>query len=190
MVSGDCLTPSDAPIEMIPDEVRQDLSVRLGSESMVLALEFEAQGGIILDDAVMDEGQSAGAIQVRVRVKVAGQTVGGPPCMAQAQGSASRPAREQARQLTYPPNALAHVQPAAFERAEPGGIVAPIFQAPQSLYQERRGGFFANIANNPAHKFRLERPLQSRSPALLQEAQRRSRIYYGIASVKCDPCPQ
>jgi hypothetical protein len=42
MISGDRSSSTDAPIEMMSDKVRQDFGIGLGSESMVLALEFEA----------------------------------------------------------------------------------------------------------------------------------------------------
>ena len=68
------------------------------------------QRGVVLDDAVMDERQLAGLVQVRVGVGVAGQAVGGPARMADAEGPVTGFALEQAGQPRDAADAFAHLQ--------------------------------------------------------------------------------
>lgn len=51
---------------------------------MVEGQELLPQGAVIFDDAVMDQGQAAGAVGVGVGVRVAGDAVGGPAGVADA----------------------------------------------------------------------------------------------------------
>ena len=51
------------------DQVRQHLGIGLAVEGMPLRFKFDAQLGVVLDDAVMHHRQHAGAVGVRVRVR-------------------------------------------------------------------------------------------------------------------------
>ena len=69
------------------------------------ALELE----VILDDAVVDEGNTAAAVGVGVGVVVGGRTVGGPAGVAEAQGAAGRGADELGGQAADFADGLAQV---------------------------------------------------------------------------------
>jgi hypothetical protein len=59
--------------------VRDDLGVRLGLEIVPLALELVLQLEIVLDDAVMDDDDTARAVTMRVGILFGGPSVCGPP---------------------------------------------------------------------------------------------------------------
>jgi hypothetical protein len=69
---------------------RHRLGVGLGLEGMTRRFELAPQCLEILDDAVMDDGDLAGGVAVRVRIAVGGTTVGGPAGVAQAGGAGPR----------------------------------------------------------------------------------------------------
>ena len=50
------------------DQVRDDFRVRFGLELVALRLELVLQIEIVLDDAVVDDDDAAGAVTVRMRV--------------------------------------------------------------------------------------------------------------------------
>src|SRR5699024_36950 len=66
------------------EQVGGDIGVRVGAQLDAAGLELVAQGGEVLDDAVVDDGGLAVEGEVRVRVDVVRATVGGPPGVAQA----------------------------------------------------------------------------------------------------------
>ena len=71
-------------LELVGDQERDDLGVGLRHHLVTLALELGAQRGEVLDDAVVDDGDPAGGVEVRVGVAVVGRAVGGPAGVADA----------------------------------------------------------------------------------------------------------
>ena len=66
------------------DQVRDDLGVGLGLELVSLRLQLVLQLEIVLDDAVVDDDDAAGAVAVRVRVLLGRPAVRGPARVADA----------------------------------------------------------------------------------------------------------
>ena len=66
------------------DEVREDLRVGLGVEVVAAGQQAIAQLAVVLDDAVVDDRDVTGAIDVGMRVEVVGPSVGGPAGVGQA----------------------------------------------------------------------------------------------------------
>ena len=62
-------------------------------EDDALGLELPLEGGVVLDDAVVDDGDGAVAAEVRVGVAVGGGAVRGPARVADADGSPGRAGR-------------------------------------------------------------------------------------------------
>ena len=66
------------------DEMRDDLGVGLGDEGVPFALQLLLQIEVVLDDAVVDDDDAAGAVAVRVRVLFGRPAVRGPARVADA----------------------------------------------------------------------------------------------------------
>lgn len=64
---------------LLGEEVGDDLGVGLGGQFVPAFGQLLAQGGEVLDDAVVDDGDPARVVHVRVGVGVGGPAVGGPP---------------------------------------------------------------------------------------------------------------
>ena len=60
------------------EEVGDDLGVGLGAEAVASATELLSEGVVVLDAAVVDDGDAAGAVEVGVRVELGGSADGGP----------------------------------------------------------------------------------------------------------------
>jgi hypothetical protein len=85
--------------------VGDDLGVGLAGEGEAVALELGAEGGVVLDDAVVDDrDRGAAAAEVGMGVAVGRRPVGGPPGVADAAGAAGRlePSTMATPALSYP----------------------------------------------------------------------------------------
>ena len=84
------------------DEMRDDLRVGLGDERVPFLLELLLQIQIVLDDAVVDDDDAAGAVAMRVRVLLGRPAVGRPARVADAVVPVERRRRDhflEAREL-------------------------------------------------------------------------------------------
>ena len=62
----------------VADQHRQHFGVGLAGEGVALVGEELLEGGVVFDDAVVDQGDSAGVVGVGVGVDLGGRAVGGP----------------------------------------------------------------------------------------------------------------
>src|SRR4029450_2224671 len=62
-----------------PHHVRDYFGVGLGDESVALLLQLSLELQVVLDDAVVDDDEPAGAVAVRMRVFFSGPSVRRPP---------------------------------------------------------------------------------------------------------------
>ena len=103
-----------------------DLGIGIGPECGPLALQFLPQLAKILDDAVVNHGQTIGSM--RVRIAFGGTAVGGPARVPDPDGSPERLALQSGLQIAQLALGTPARQLSAFQRRHPGRIVATIFQ--------------------------------------------------------------
>ena len=82
--------------EVLGDQVGDDLRVGVAAENVALGLELAFEGGVVFDDAVVDDGDRAVAAEMGMGVDVGGAAVGGPAGVADAGGAANGVAFEDA----------------------------------------------------------------------------------------------
>ena len=80
------LEPPSLPFasQLLLDQVRDDLGVGLGDERVPLALQLVLELEVVLDDAVVDDDDAAGAVAVRVGVLLGRPAVRRPARVADA----------------------------------------------------------------------------------------------------------
>ena len=71
-------------VHLALDQMRDDLGVGLGLELVSLRLQLVLQLEVVLDDAVVDDDDAAGAVAVRMRVLLGRPSVGRPARVADA----------------------------------------------------------------------------------------------------------
>ena len=109
---------------------------------------------IVLDDAVVDDDDLAGAVAMRVGVFFGGTAVGGPAGVADAIGAVERLQADDLFQVAQLAFGAAHLQALAVAgHRDAGRVVAAIFQAPQAVDDDRHNPLLANVSNNAAHSF-------------------------------------
>src|SRR5262249_1472673 len=113
--------------------------------------ELPLEGGVVLDDAVVDDGDAAVGGQVRVGVAVGGGAVGGPAGVADADAAGGGRLAEVAAEGLDAGGLLAKVPVAAGDGGEAGAVVAAVLQAVQPLDEDRLGVLLADVPDNAAH---------------------------------------
>ena len=121
------------------DEVGQDLGVGLGLEVVAVGDQLVGQLDVILDDAVVDQCQAAGAVGVRVGVVFVGPPVGGPPGVPDAGGRVRRCVVGAFGEVVERTGAVGGPDPPhpisgrRAHHGQTGRVVASILQAGESL---------------------------------------------------------
>ena len=137
---------------MAGDQVGDDLGVGVAVEDDALFLQLALEGGVVLDDAVVDDGDAAIAAEVRMGVAVGGRAVGGPARVADADAAGRRLLLQMSGQFGDAAGPLADVQMRAGQRGHAGAVVAAIFQPPQALDKDRFRLSIAHVTDDAAHK--------------------------------------
>ena len=144
-----CSGPSPRWADLLLQQVRHDLGVGLGAEGVAAILKLAAQVAVVLDDAVVDDRQAAGAVEVRVGVLVGDAAVGRPAGVAEPDGAAGQ------RGLGLPDLAgpLLDHDRAVSRHGDAPGVVAAILELLQPVQDELRCvGARADVAENAAHR--------------------------------------
>ncbi len=122
-----------------------------------------AQGAVVLDDPVVNDGQASGAVEVGVGVLGRRMAMGGPAGVADARtvdggcGHAGRRILVAARQLRQVGHRTGTVgrpgppDPPVDDERHPGRVVTPVFQLVQRAEDQREGVGLARDAKDAAH---------------------------------------
>ncbi len=146
------------------DQVGDGFAIGLGLKFPAALFHGLAQFAEVLDDAVVDDGDTAGG--VRVGVGLVGLAVRRPAGVADA----DRPLEFRLADLFVEIAQLAGraqaFQPAAFKQRDAGGIIAPVFQPLQRLDQAQRNRLIAQDTDDAAHvpSLRTHPPNQTVQP--------------------------
>lgn len=139
-------------------QVHGDLGVGVAGELDARGLQFGAQGREVLDDAVVDDGDLARGVAVRVCVAVGGPAVGGPAGVAQA-GAAAQAVTvvavglgERGLQVGQPSGAAADRQPAvAVDQGDTCGVVSAVLHPAQRVDHDVAGRAVPYVADDSTH---------------------------------------
>ena len=118
---------------MVADEVGEDFGVGLGGELVALGDEAVFEELMVFDDAVVDEGELAGLVEVRMGVGVGGRAMGGPAGVADANGAGDGLFAEEAGEFIDAAGFFAEFKLAVVQRADAGGIIAAVFEPAEAL---------------------------------------------------------
>ncbi len=138
-------------VQAAGDQVGDDLGVGVAVEDEALVLELPLEGGVVLDDAVVDDGHDAVAAEVGVGVAVVGGAVRGPARMADAGRAGGRVLFQVGGQAGDAAGPLVDVQARAGDGGHARAVVAAIFQPTQAFDQDRRRFPLTDVADDAAH---------------------------------------
>ena len=119
------------------DEVRDDLGVGFGDELVALPLQLLLQIEIVLDDAVVDDDDLAGAVAVRVGVLLGRPAVRRPARVADAVVAGDRVQRDDVLEIRQLAGAAPQVDRAVVHDGDARRVVAAILEPPQPVDENR-----------------------------------------------------
>ena len=138
--------------ETAGDEVCDDFGVGVAAEAYPVRHELSAERGIVLDDAVVDDGDEAFAVGVGVGVGVGRRPVGGQTRVADARASRGGPPAQIGDQVGDAAGPFAQVQLAATGKGREAGAVIPaVLKPPQPLRQHRLRLAVAYVTDYTTH---------------------------------------
>ena len=136
------------------NEVGDDFCVGFGDESVPLVSKLMLEHKVIFNDAVMDHDDAAGAVTMRVGIFLRGSAVGSPPRMTDTEGAFKRLVTQHFFQVGELSGGSTNFE-FGTGRATDGDarrIVTAIFEAPESLDDDRDYLLVADVSNDAAHK--------------------------------------
>ncbi len=133
------------------DEVRDNLGVSFSDEAMAFLLELALQIEIVLDDAVVDDDDLAGAVAVWMCVFFRRASVRRPACVPDAVIAVERVDRERIFEARKLAGATPQLDRAVANHGDAGRVVAAVLEAPQAVDEDRENLLAADIADDSAH---------------------------------------
>src|SRR5262249_16758183 len=138
-------------VEVAGEEVGDDLGVGVAAEGDALGLELALEGGVVLDDAVVHQGDGAVAGGVGGGVAGGGGGGGGPAGVAGAGAAGGGVLAEVGGQVGDAAGLLADVQLRAGVGGHAGAVVAAVLQPPQPLHQDRLRLTVPDVTHDATH---------------------------------------
>ena len=170
---GDRLRRALARRHFVFDQKGRDLRIGLGGEAMALGDQLLAQGLEVLDDAVVDDGETGAG--VRMGVGFRRLAVRRPARVADADRALERRCLQARLEVLQLALGAQPRQPAAFERGDARRIVAAVFEPLQGGQDVPRHRPSAENAYDPAHRpVRFWRPELGRLARVRPSPRRRS----------------
>ena len=120
--------------------------------------EFGLEGEVVLDDAVVDDDEGAGAVAVGVGVLFGGAAVGGPAGVADAEGAGDGALGEDGFEVAEFARCAAELECSvgAAGDGDAGRVVAAVFEAAQAFDDDGDGGIRANVSDDSTHGTSLD----------------------------------
>ena len=132
--------------------MRNEFGIGFGTELVIALEQGGAQVEVILDDAVMDDGDGAGL--VRMGVALGRTAVRGPSRMADADATRERRLVDELAQVAELADGAPDIHAAGRgQRRDAGRIVAAIFEAAEAAEQDWRRFARADITDYSAHRW-------------------------------------
>ena len=133
------------------DELGQHLGVGVALEGVALPDELLLDGGVVLDDAVVDDREATVTRRMRVRVEVARRAVGRPAGVPHADGALDGAAVEQLGQFVDLALLLADLE-RAVQDGDARGVVAAVFEPPKAADEEVAGLTRTDVTDDATHR--------------------------------------
>jgi hypothetical protein len=147
---GGGLLRRHAALEIEVEQLSHALGVGLGRELLAFRLQLGAEGDVVLDDAVVDDGDAGRT--VGMGIALGGRAMGRPAGMADARRAGEGPALEHGGEIAELALGAAAIDAGAVERGDAGAVIAAIFEAAERFEDERSRRACAQDADDTAHR--------------------------------------
>ena len=133
------------------NQVRNDLCIRFRSEAMPICCEGSSKLTVVLDDSIVNDGQSPPAVHVGVGIGVRGASMGRPARMGDPEGSLGGSGSDERLERDDLPDRLPHLEAIPVDRRDPRRVVASILEALETLDQEGKSVTMTNVSDDATH---------------------------------------
>jgi hypothetical protein len=137
---------------VLADEMGENLGVGFRFELVAFGGKFVAEVVVVLNDPIVDDPDTAGLIEMGVRIFIGWKTVRGPTSVTYSDSSSDGiflVQRSKAlRNITL---SLADSDFAILHDCDPGAVVAAILKATKAFNDDGRGLLIPDVAENSAH---------------------------------------
>ena len=133
------------------DEVRHDLRIGLRDEGVAFSNQLLLQLEIVLDDAVVDDDDLAGAVAMRMGVLLGRPPVRGPARVADAVVAVHRAARDRCLEPRQFAGAAPELDRPVADERHARRVIAAILEPPQSVDENRQHFALPDVADDSAH---------------------------------------
>ena len=135
------------------DQVGDDFGICVADDGEAARLELAPQLQVVFDDAVVYDRDGAGDVGVRVDLRRAAMR--GPPGVPDANRAREALFRERVLEVAKLADRADDLYAVVRMNGEAGRIVAPVFQSPKPVEQDRRRLVVTNVTNDSAHALTL-----------------------------------
>jgi hypothetical protein len=142
---------------VVLNEVRHNLGVGIGSESMATPLKTRFQLEVILEDPVVDHGDASFAVAMGVSIRLRGTAVGRPTGMPEPAGTPERRILDQLLQVGDLAYASATLERRLALHHDARRIVAAILETLETPEQNGNRIATTDVTNDSAHSQGLPR---------------------------------
>jgi hypothetical protein len=136
---------------VLSNKLGDDFGVGIALKDHTLTLKLTLEDGVILDDAVVDDGDQAITGDMRVGIAIHSWPVGGPTRMADAMTTRGGTFTKELNQIGNSAGTSPDMQVSAGYGGNAGTIVAPVFQPSKPFNQDGLGFSRPDITDNAAH---------------------------------------
>jgi hypothetical protein len=138
--------------ELLGEQMRDDLGVRLGGQLVAALRQLGPQQGEVLDDAVVHHRDPPRVVDVRVGVGVRRAAVRGPAGVPDARRAGrQRPAVQLLLQVEELAGLLRRRQPAVGQDGDARRVVAPVLQPLQPGHHDLERGLRPHVSHDSTH---------------------------------------
>ena len=106
---------------------------------------------VVFDHPIVDEGELAALVEMRMRVLIGRLAVRRPARVTNAVGTGGGGLGNQFRQASDAAGTFARFNVIAIDNRDSGGIVAAVFEPAQTIEQNGRGLRFSDVSDNATH---------------------------------------
>ena len=147
-----------AVVVLLGDQMDGHLGVGVARELDACGFQLAAQHRVVLDDAVVDDGDLSGGVAVRVCVAIGRPAVSGPARVAEARAADEAGGlgfAERGFQVGQPAGPATHRQPAtAIQQCDPRRVVSSVLHPAQRIDHNIAGRALPDVADDSTHRRR------------------------------------
>lgn len=160
--------------KLLFEQMGEHLGVGLARERVALADQIRAERREVLDDPVVDHGDPARAVHVRVSVRVGRPSMRGPARVPDPDRAVQWVARQRFLEVAELPDPLAADDFTIVDERHACRVVTPIFQASQAVEKNSDHVAIADVPHDAAHLNRSRLSSEAVRPSIVRPSIRRA----------------